>query len=294
MASTKITATVRDLDAAAHTRNTDFSNSPGLAEMPYLLILPTETRCAIYEQIIQFTGTVSMFSQYELFRNVDKPTIRLLHVCRLIRAEVQDYFYQNQTFEFRSAPAMTKFIHKIGAYHAGNIKKVELGDWFSRRSITEFLEQIDSEYGSLKALQYLTVPDPYMRYHGRIVGGRWLPGSKTVAILNASTTLAAGRVYARTDSGTFKSDFALVFVPEDCILPLEQEEFEWGLCNRIIQHRLMPAPDPETLRAFDTEELRTSSTADEMMGNDTEVIELSSDYCTDETSDDGSSDSEDD
>lgn len=105
-----------------------------------ILTLPIETRFMIYDLILTFTGSLVVFSQYELIKNVDKQTMKLLHVNRLIRTEVHEYFYKNQKFQFRSFPAMNKFLDKIGPYYSSIIKKVEIGSWLAQRA--QFAEQI--------------------------------------------------------------------------------------------------------------------------------------------------------
>lgn len=58
-------------------------------EKPSLLTISTETRLMIYDHLIKCTGTVTIFPQYDLAHHVDKQTIRLLHINRQIRLEVQ-------------------------------------------------------------------------------------------------------------------------------------------------------------------------------------------------------------
>lgn len=87
----------------------------------------------IYDHVLAFTGSLVVFAQYEFTQNVDQQTMDLLHVNRKIRHEVQEYFYRNQHFQFRSFPAIENFLDKIGPYYCSIIKNVLIGSWLARR-----------------------------------------------------------------------------------------------------------------------------------------------------------------
>lgn len=135
--------------------NMEFQSPPSRAS---ILTLPIETRFMIYDYILKFTGSLVVFSQYELVKNVDKQTTHLLHVNRLIRAEVQEYFYKQQQFQFRSVPAIKKFLDKIGPYYTSIIKKVQIGSWLAQRR--EFDNEIRPLLRRLTSLDQLAIVAP--------------------------------------------------------------------------------------------------------------------------------------
>lgn len=211
-------------------------------ERPSLMTLSTEIRFMIYDYIVKGTGTVSVFSQHDIAREVDKSTVHLLHVNRLIRIEVQEFFYKSQTFEFRSAPALNKFVKKIGPYHASIIKKVRLGDWLCRRKLANFINDLTPAFrDSLKGVEHLTIPNPTEHFQvyssspdgkvcfdlnkphfvERFCKPHWLsPGLKTHAILCISEKLASGRLYLKKRG----YESCLLFVPKDVKYPQAVEE----------------------------------------------------------------------
>lgn len=162
---------------------------PGKAS---LLTLPIETRFMIYDLIINPTGTLVVFAQYELSKCVDRETIHLLHVNRIIRAEIHEYFYKNQNFEFRSFPAMEKFLDSIGTYYASIIKNVVIGSWLAQRAT--FAEKIAPLVEKLTGIERLTILAPA---HGFVTD--WSDqaemGDKAIAVYNASERLRAGKFH---------------------------------------------------------------------------------------------------
>lgn len=196
------------------TGNMEFSQTQ---EKPTLLTLPIETRFMIYDSLVAYTGTLVVFAHYELTRNVDRQTIDLLHVNRLIRSEVQDFFYKNQKFQFRSFRAMENFLDKIGPYHTSLIRNLELGSWLAQRST--FADQITLLLKRLAGVDHLTILAPA---HGFVTdwSGDAELGEKALAILRASKKLAAGRLYLAWNLP--HSPAAIRFVPKSVKCPLEE------------------------------------------------------------------------
>ncbi|KAK5094178.1 hypothetical protein LTR70_004250 [Exophiala xenobiotica] len=136
-----------------------------IEEKASLLTLSTEIRFMIYDHIVVGKGTVSVFSQHDIASEVDTTTVYLLHVNKLIRSEVQEFFYKSQTFEFRSAPALNKLAKKIGHYHASIIKNIKLGDWLCRKKLPNFTNNITPAFRhSLRGIEKLTISDPSVGY----------------------------------------------------------------------------------------------------------------------------------
>lgn len=102
------------------------------------LCLPAEIRIMIYDLLIESTGTVTNFAQYAIGRNVSKQTLCLLHLNQLIRSEVQDFFYANQEFSFRSPSAVENFVRHVGARRVALIKKITIDQWLSARFYAQF------------------------------------------------------------------------------------------------------------------------------------------------------------
>lgn len=157
-----------------------------------LLTLPIESRFMIYDLVINPTGTLVIFAQYELSKCVDAETIRLLHVNRLIRAEIHEYFYKNQNFEFRSFPAMERFLDSIGTYYASIIRNVVIGSWLAQRA--NFAEKFAPLVEKLTGIERLTILPPA---HGFVTD--WSDqaemGDKAIAVINASERLRAGKFH---------------------------------------------------------------------------------------------------
>ena len=201
----------------------------------------------IYDYIVKGTGTITIFSEYEFSRQVDKTTVHLLHVNRLIRYEVQEFFYKSQTFDFRSAQAVNKFLKKIGPWHASLIRNVQLGPWLCGRKIENFVGEIMPVFQSgLTGVDRLSISSPPItiislgarrkaRYQRTEVPSTFLllhyevkdmvhhtklqPGLKTYAILCASQQLASGKIYLKQQS--IDPENELLFVPRDVEYPAE-------------------------------------------------------------------------
>lgn len=212
---------------AASTELQDCGNEILFREKPSLLALPAETRCTIYEHLVEFTGTVSIFSQYELARNVSCQTIDLLHVCQLMRAEVKDYFYANQTFELRSAAALDNFVIKIGPYHASTIRHLQIGQWLSSRAASGFVHIFDTNVGPFKSLERLTFPYPSRKYLRRgwdpvRIRHKFDAGPLLMALVRASEFVASCKIYyMETNPSYHKYQGQLMFVPKSETLPDE-------------------------------------------------------------------------
>jgi len=221
-----------------------------LEEKPSFQTLSPEIRCMIYSYIVKGTGKISVFSQHNISKEVDATTVHLLHVNRLIRCEVQEFFYKSQTFEFRSASAVNKFLETIGPWHASLIRNVQLGPWLCARKIKNFVGDITPAFqNGLTGVERLSIPyplDPHISF--RVVGrmrarssevpnaflrqkldaahgsftSRLQPGLKTYAILCASQQLASGKIYLKLQS--IKPTEELLFVPSSVEYPAEVTE----------------------------------------------------------------------
>lgn len=217
MASCSDTSSIGDKGSASEVQ---------FEERPSLLTLPAETRCLMYEHLVEFTGIVSIFSQYEFAENLSRQTIDLLHICQLIRAEVEDYFYANQTFELRSAAALDSFVGKIGPYHASTIRHLQIGTWLSSRAVQGFVHIVDPDTGPFKSLERLTLPYPGRKYLKRV----WDPiqvrqahaaGPAIVELCKASKFVAGLKIYYKEANMLFRrGDLPkLQFVPKSETLP---------------------------------------------------------------------------
>ena len=217
---------------------------------PSLETLSTEIRFMIYDYIVKGTGTIVIFSEYEFARQVDKTTVHLLHVNRLIRYEVQEFFYKSQTFDFRSAPAINKFLKKIGPWHASLIRNVQLGPWLCGRKIENFVGDITPAFQSgLTGVERLSISNPPItpisfragrkargqrsdvpctflqcqyEVKDKIPHTRLQPALKTYAILCASQQLASGKIYLKQQ--VIDPMDELLFVPRDVEYPAEVTE----------------------------------------------------------------------
>lgn len=204
-------------------------------EKASLLILPIETRFMIYDLIVNPTGSLTIFSQYELAKSVDKETIHLLHVNRLVRAEIHEYFYKNQIFEFRSFPAMEKFLDKIGTYYASIIKNVVIGSWLAQRAA--FAENIAPLVKKLTGIDRLTIQAPA---HGFVTD--WSDqaemGEKAIAVRNASERLGAGKLHLGWVD--FQGQGLMQFVAPNIPQPSTDDPLFQKLVLDMFMHRSYP------------------------------------------------------
>lgn len=185
-------------------------------EKPSLLTIPTETRLMIYDHLIKCTGTVTIFPQYDLAHHVDKQTIRLLHINRQIRLEVQEFFYQNQRFEFRSSQALRKFIQTIGPYNASIVRHVGFGSHMCRKAIDLFTVEVANALRDfLKSAERLILTDPSHGFFEKLsyTTADVKPGVKLLALAAASPKLAAVQVYLQRKG--FYGGTEIHFVPKE-------------------------------------------------------------------------------
>jgi len=173
--------------------------------------IPAETRFQIYDYLVKIKGTLTVFAQYELTKEVDVQTVKLMHVNRLLRSEVQDFFYENQNFQFRSTPAIDNFLERIGRYHASIIKNVEMTEYMSRRLSGE---QMTNILQWLTGLERLTLINPRTDYLYVDEQHAYQTGEKTDILLCASKKLAAGRIFVnRPAPCEYSNLLKLLFVP---------------------------------------------------------------------------------
>ncbi|KAK5081314.1 hypothetical protein LTR05_008108 [Lithohypha guttulata] len=203
-----------------------------------LLTLAREIRFMIYENLINCTDVIGIYSQYDVAKEVDEQTIALLHVCRLMRIEVQEFFYKHQAFSFRSPIAMNKFLDKIGPYHASILSDVQIGPNMSRRRPDKFaVEFVDVSHARLRA------------------------DEKVLAILCASEKLAKGKIYLMDSGSAYYTE--LCFVPKDVTYPskvdtLIRQEVIAQPSEPPVLHDVyktttwmeIPTPDQATLKKF--------------------------------------------
>lgn len=225
-----------------------------LRPQPTLLGVPSEVRFMIYKYLTEFTGVITIFSRYDIASEVDRQTIDLLHVCSVIRREVQDAFYKNQTFGFRSYQAIRIFCKSVSPYHLSIIRNIELGTQLSRRRIDFFkLEVCDILQRHLTGVERLTIHDPNLSYLTRFVstvgvddydqGYKHRASAKVHALRAISANLASANLYYRyeindlhlyqhrnnLDNQVLSSK--LLFVPWTCTFPRKVRgpfrQFHW-------------------------------------------------------------------
>lgn len=186
-------------------------------EPPTLLTLAREIRFIIYENLVNCSGVIGIYSQYEEANEVDEQTIALLHVCRLVRIEVQEFFHKHQAFSFRSPIAMNKFLDKIGPYHASILSNIQIGPNISRRRPHKFaVEFVDVLHSRMQNVQQLTITEPwYGFYEPTLTGLR--ADEKIFAILCASEKLAKGKIYLMDSGSAYYTEPC--FVPKDVTYP---------------------------------------------------------------------------
>lgn len=216
--------------------------------MATLLSLPHEVRFCIYDSIVQCTGVVKIYSQYDIAKEVNKDTVQLMHVCQTIRLEVQEHFYKHQTFRFASTQAVGKFLDKIGAYHTSIIANVHIGPHLSRRVLENFVtETVEVLQNRLTGVERLVIEEPY---HGFAINdieltkpgegrGIRIAGPKTHAILSACPRLARGNMVERVvkqENFTTEDEFALMFVPKNEKFPA-QRKLQIGHQHRVTSTR---------------------------------------------------------
>ncbi|KAK5102031.1 hypothetical protein LTS08_004491 [Lithohypha guttulata] len=226
-----------------------------------LLTLAREIRFMIYENLINCTGVIGIYSQYDVAKEVDEQTIALLHVCRLMRIEVQEFFYKHQAFSFRSPIAMNKFLDKIGPYHASILSDVQIGPNMSRRRPDKFaVEFVDVLHARMQNVQQLTITEPwYGFYEPTLTGLR--ADEKVLAILCASEKLAKGKIYLMDSGSAYYTE--LCFVPKDVTYPskvdtLIRQEVIAQPSGPPVLHDVyktttwmeIPIPDQATLKKF--------------------------------------------
>lgn len=205
-------------------KTADISNSSAeaatLSPSP-LLDLPAEIRLLIYDHMVDFTGVVVIYARHELSKEINKDSVALLHVCQLMREEVQALFYRNQTFRFCSIPAIDAFIKKIGQTFASDIRNIQITPWLGIRK--DFISELPRIFQSLDGVERLTILNADHRYKevtyqgvknktyvdpDPMFGGTYTSNfpvysvvviDRTLEILKASERLAAGKIYYFAD-----------------------------------------------------------------------------------------------
>lgn len=180
-------------------------------EKASLIGIPAETRFQIYDYLVKIKGTLTLFARYEITKEVDTQTVKLMHVNRLLRSEVQDFFYKNQNFQFRSTPAINNFLERIGRYHASIIKNIEMTEFMSQRLSGE---QMTNLLQWLPGLERLTLINPRTGYLYVDEQHTYQTGEKTDILLCASEKLAAGRIFVDKPAPcAYSSLLKMLFVP---------------------------------------------------------------------------------
>lgn len=197
----------------------------------HLLELPAEVRLLIYDLMVDFTGVVIIYSKHELSKEINKDSMALLHVCQLMREEVKILFYRSQVFRFCSVPAINHFLSDIGRQFASNIRNVQITPWLGIRK--DFIKYLPDLFERLDGVERLTILNADSRfvsreshenkivylgpvgmgYHYRIPLFRVSVCQNTLAILEASTRLSAGKIYYLHD----QTQPEMQMVPSDIV-----------------------------------------------------------------------------
>lgn len=128
------------------------------------LDLPAEVRLMIYDSIVVCTGTVTIYARYAIGRNVSRETLSLLHINQLIRSEVEDFFYMNQEFTFRSIPAIANFIDGLGPRRAALVRHIKFDTWLCQRFALQFDEKMRDMLRQLRGVERVAIEDPIARW----------------------------------------------------------------------------------------------------------------------------------
>lgn len=182
------------------------------AQESALLNLPAEIRLLIYDFLVDFTGVVVVYAQHQLSKEINKDSIALLHVCQLMREEMQALFYRSQTFRFCSVPAIDNFLERIGRVFASEIRNIQITPWLGIRQ--DFLSSVPSIFRWLTGVERLTILHADKRFVAitsatitasahppgpPFIAQRWMRKAdicqNTLTILKASERLASGKVY---------------------------------------------------------------------------------------------------
>ncbi|KAJ9655829.1 hypothetical protein H2198_005366 [Neophaeococcomyces mojaviensis] len=238
----------------------------------FLLTVPTEIRCEVYKFLIDIKGTLAIYSQYEIAQQVDSQTLTLMHVNHLLREEVQEYFYKEQKFQFRSTSAVHNFIKRIGRYHASIIKNIEFTQWMCRRLTGEAIATI---FEQLVGIEQLTVINPLWYSWIKTRNGDVVTGDMTDVILRSSEKLAAGKIFLKHRNRRCWDDDEreLLFVSKHVVyppsMPLKHingdQQAEVTLTDNTIEYQEILSPDKIVigrpgLNASTTEEDATANT----------------------------------
>lgn len=128
-----------------------------------LLNLPPEIRAMIYSYFTPYIGTITIYTNYSFSKDIDSQSLILLHVNRLIRSEIEDFFYANQEFSFRSVTAAQKFIEGIGDRRAALIRKIQFESWFTDRFASILGHGFMSTLQKLRNVERVVFREPRMK-----------------------------------------------------------------------------------------------------------------------------------
>lgn len=124
------------------------------------LSLPPEIRLHIYSLVIECSGVVTIFARHAIGKNVSKQTLCLLHLNQLIRSEVEDFFYANQEFSFRSMTAIESFVCDIGTRRIALIRKITFDQWLCSRFYAQFNTKIMEMLRTFSGLEEVMIEEP--------------------------------------------------------------------------------------------------------------------------------------
>lgn len=186
-------------------------------EISHLLEVPAEVRLNIYRFLIDIKGTLTVYAGYEIAKEVDTQTVKLMHVNRLIRGEVQEFFYKNQRFEFRSTSAIDNFLERIGRQNASLIRQVQFADWMCARLKPEHIVNL---LGWLTGVDHLVLMgmthsrNRYVIY--KSAEDKYTVSNNALTIMCSSAKLAKGKVWISSNVARWYTPASWVlFLPKD-------------------------------------------------------------------------------
>lgn len=238
-------------------------------DKPSFQALPVEIRFMVYKNLVQDLGAINVFANHKIEKEMDKTVAALTKVNNRIKAEVEDCFYKNQTFQFRSIKGMDAFMYKIRRHHASLIKSIEIGPHLSRQ--TQFTREMVKWLACLPSLERLTILDAngplWTILRPKDGGYPYRTAShSTCRLLCASKRLASGKLYA---------DFASLnvwFLPQGAKVPEARKDWEkWAPHRRPGDPAVVELEIPERCIATHLEsEFHKSAEPGVSGGNDTE------------------------
>lgn len=195
----------------------DDSTAFDVAKYPNsFLDLPTEIRLMIYALLIESKGTVTIYANHAIGKNVSRTTLCLLHINRLIRSDVEDFFYTNQAFTFRSLSAVRNFVNDVGSRRVAMVREITIDEWLASRFYTQYDSDVQEMLRQFSGLEQVSIEQSRM-YYGPLVSDsafvvaqnhrdhphRYRLGTSGFLIMGTWENFLRGKAFVPGDSGPY-------------------------------------------------------------------------------------------